>query len=155
MILLLAPTAGGRKRRVWQYTKETVRLEFCNALRFRVGSALSVARGDRLLRRLLGHRDHPDRRHDQRPEPVHPKVWAMESLRILKENMGVTSLVHRDFQNEVASFGDLVHTRWPQEMNVYRRSDTTDVTPQAVWPATCRFRWTSGSMRASRSPKAR
>ena len=50
-----------------------------------------------------------------------PKVWAMESLRILKENMGVSNLVHRDFQNEVASYGDLVHTRRPGEMTVTRR----------------------------------
>ena len=64
-----------------------------------------------------------------------PKVWAMESLRILKENMGVTNLVHRDFQNEVASYGDLVHTRRPGTMPVRRRSDSTTVAsinPQAT-----------------------
>ena len=49
----------------------------------------------------------------------------MESLRILKENMGVTNLVHRDFQNEVASYGDLVHTRRPGEFKVTRRTDST------------------------------
>jgi hypothetical protein len=54
-----------------------------------------------------------------------PKIWAMESLRILKEKMGVTNLVHRDFQNEVASFGDLVHTRRPGEVKTKRRTDST------------------------------
>jgi hypothetical protein len=62
--------------------------------------------------------------------PYIPKIWAMESLRILKENMGVASLVHRDFQNEVASYGDLVHTRRPGEFKIRRRSDTTDVQSQ-------------------------
>ena len=54
-----------------------------------------------------------------------PEVWAMESVAILKENMGVTNLVHRDFQNEVAKFGDLVHTRQPGQFKVKRRSDAT------------------------------
>ena len=83
-----------------------------------------------------------------------PKVWAMESLRILKENMGVASLVHRDFQNEVASFGDLVHTRRPGEFKIRRRSDTTDVQSQTpTRPATCKCRWTSGSTRRFTIPE--
>ncbi len=57
-----------------------------------------------------------------------PKIWAQESLVILKENMGVTNLVHRDFQNEVASYGDLVHTRRPGEFKTMRRTDTTPST---------------------------
>ena len=60
-----------------------------------------------------------------------PKIWAQESLAILKENMGVTNLVHRDFQNEIASYGDLVHTRRPGEFKVMRR---TDKTPAANLP---------------------
>ena len=45
--------------------------------------------------------------------------------------MGVTNLVHRDFQNEVASYGDLVHTRRPGEFKTMRR---TDATPSANLP---------------------
>ena len=60
--------------------------------------------------------------------PYIPKIWAQESLAILKENMGVTNLVHRDFQNEVASYGDLVHTRRPGEFKTMRRTDTTPST---------------------------
>ena len=58
-------------------------------------------------------------------QPYVPEIWAQESVAILIENMGVTNLVHRDFQNEVAKFGDLVHTRQPGQFKVKRRSDST------------------------------
>ena len=80
--------------------------------------------------------------------PYIPKIWAQESLAILKENMGVTNLVHRDFQNEIASYGDLVHTRRPGEFKVMRRTDKTPCGQPAAscaGDATCKCRWTSGS----------
>ncbi|MEX0827859.1 MAG: hypothetical protein WD005_02800, partial [Haliea sp.] len=42
-----------------------------------------------------------------------PEVWAQEGLAILEENMVAANLVHRDFENQIASFGDVVNTRRP------------------------------------------
>ena len=38
-----------------------------------------------------------------------------EGLAILEENMVMANLVHRDFENEIAKFGDVVNTRKPGE----------------------------------------
>lgn len=42
-----------------------------------------------------------------------PEIWANASLALLEENMVAAHLVHRDFENDVAKKGDLVHTRRP------------------------------------------
>lgn len=53
-----------------------------------------------------------------------PEVWARESL-ILLQNMNVmANLVHRDFENEVASAGDVVNTRKPSKFTVGSLSNT-------------------------------
>ena len=44
-----------------------------------------------------------------------PEMWANESLMILDESMVMANLVHRDFQNEVQSMGDVVNTRRPSK----------------------------------------
>ena len=44
-----------------------------------------------------------------------PEKWAMEGLMQLEENMVIANMVHRDFENEVARFGDTVNTRKPGE----------------------------------------
>ena len=59
-----------------------------------------------------------------------PEIWAMESLAILQENMVAANLVHRDFSNEIAEFGDTVNTRRPNEFTAQRKTDTDDVTVQ-------------------------
>ena len=59
-----------------------------------------------------------------------PELWANESVQILVENMVVANLVHRDFSNEVAKFGDLVNTRKPAEFTAKRKTNADSVTVQ-------------------------
>jgi hypothetical protein len=59
-----------------------------------------------------------------------PEVWAMEGLAILEENMVMARLVHRDFSNQVANFGDVVNTRRPGTFRSQRKTDADDVTAQ-------------------------
>jgi hypothetical protein len=59
-----------------------------------------------------------------------PELWAQESIQILVENMVIANLVHRDFSEEVASFGDLVNTRKPAEFTAKRKVNADSVTVQ-------------------------
>lgn len=59
-----------------------------------------------------------------------PELWAEESLAILEETMVTGKLVHRDFENEIARFGDVVNTRRPGNFVMRRKVDTEDVTTQ-------------------------
>ena len=40
-----------------------------------------------------------------------PELWAHQGLAILEENMVMANLVHRDFEDTIAKFGDVVNTR--------------------------------------------
>ena len=59
-----------------------------------------------------------------------PEVWAQEGLVMLEENMVMANLVHRDFQSEVAKFGDVVNTRRPGEFKIRRKKDGTALAQQ-------------------------
>lgn len=59
-----------------------------------------------------------------------PELWAMESVAILEENMTIGNLIHRDFSDEIAKYGDVVNTRKPTEMTAKRKSVNDDVTIQ-------------------------
>jgi hypothetical protein len=59
-----------------------------------------------------------------------PEIWANEGLAILEENMVMAALVHRDFSDEVAEFGDVVNTRRPGEFGISRKTDADSVTAQ-------------------------
>lgn len=48
-------------------------------------------------------------------DPWNPELWARESIEILYESWVYGGLVHRGFSNDVAKFGDMVHTRKPAE----------------------------------------
>lgn len=52
-----------------------------------------------------------------------PEIWAQEGLVILEENMVAANLVHRDFEDEIRNFGDVVNTRRPGDMKVSRKVD--------------------------------
>lgn len=56
-----------------------------------------------------------------------PEAWAFESLAVLEENMVMAGLVHRDFQNEVANYGDVVNTRRPGTFSARRKTDTDSI----------------------------
>ena len=55
-----------------------------------------------------------------------PELWANEGLAILVEDMVMGSLVHRDFDSNIAKFGDVVHTARPAERSIRRRTDSDD-----------------------------
>ena len=63
-------------------------------------------------------------------DPYIPELWAQESVAILVENMVISNLVHKDFSNEVANFGDIVHTRKPAEFTAQRKTNADNVTVQ-------------------------
>lgn len=61
-----------------------------------------------------------------------PEIWAQETLALLEENMVVGNLVHTDFSNEIASFGDAVNTRKPGAFSAKRKGTNDDVTTQSA-----------------------
>jgi len=63
-------------------------------------------------------------------DPYVPEHWANESLAILIENMVVANLVHRDFEDTIASEGDVVNTRQPGSFTAKRKRDGEDVDDQ-------------------------
>lgn len=65
-----------------------------------------------------------------------PEIWAMESLLVLRDNLVMAALVHRDFENEVANYGDTVRTRKPQKLGVkdFSQQTGTDVNLELLAP---------------------
>ena len=63
-------------------------------------------------------------------DPWIPELWAQESLMVLEANMVMANLVHRDFSNEIAQFGDVVNTRQPGRFTMKRKLDSDSVTVQ-------------------------
>lgn len=61
-----------------------------------------------------------------------PEIWAQETLALLEENMVIGRLVHTDFENEIASFGDTVNTRKPGEFTAKRKGTSDNVTTQSA-----------------------
>lgn len=61
-----------------------------------------------------------------------PEVWAAEALRILYENRVASQLVHTDFSDEIAQFGDVVNTRRPAKFSNVRKTDDDEVTTQSA-----------------------
>ena len=47
-----------------------------------------------------------------------PELWAANGIDILKKNLVMAELVHRDFENVVASRGDTINTRKPSKFTV-------------------------------------
>ena len=64
-----------------------------------------------------------------------PEIWSREALMTLMSNTVMASLVHRDFSNQVASFGDVVNTSRPADFSGKRKTDSDNVVDQdAVSP---------------------
>lgn len=59
-----------------------------------------------------------------------PEMWAQESLMVLEANTIMANLVHRDFENEIAEYGDTVNTRRPGTFEAIRKTDADEVTVQ-------------------------
>jgi hypothetical protein len=58
------------------------------------------------------------------------QLWAQESLAILIENMVMGMLVHRDFDNVIAQYGDTVNVRKPGSFQAIRKTNADAVTVQ-------------------------
>ena len=59
-----------------------------------------------------------------------PEVWAQEALMILEANMVAANMVYRDFEDEVASYGDVVNAHRPGTFVAKRKVDGDAVTNQ-------------------------
>lgn len=55
-----------------------------------------------------------------------PEKWAAESILTLNEKMVFANTVHREFEDEIAEFGDVVHTREPGQFDSYRKQNDSD-----------------------------
>ena len=56
-----------------------------------------------------------------------PELWSRESIAVLEENLVMGALVHRDFSDQIAEFGDVVNTRKPADMSIRRKTDSDTV----------------------------
>ena len=62
-----------------------------------------------------------------------PEIWAQEAVRMLTEQMVYGATVHRDFNDEVAQYGEIVHTRSISELAAKRKqNDLDDLVDQDV-----------------------
>jgi len=59
-----------------------------------------------------------------------PEVWAAAALEVLSETMVAGGLVHRDYQNELKSYGDIVNVQQPGNFTAVRKVDDDEVTVQ-------------------------
>jgi len=63
------------------------------------------------------------------PRDVYPpEIWALESLMVLQNTHVAANLVHRNFESEVAQYGDTIHTRKPSKFTVNDMAYSEDAT---------------------------
>lgn len=60
-------------------------------------------------------------------DPYIPEQWANEALMRLENTLVMAGMVHRDFENEVASFGQVVNSRRPEDFGIRRKTDADSV----------------------------
>lgn len=61
-----------------------------------------------------------------------PEIWAAEGLMILRNKLVMAQLVYRDFDGEVASWGDTVNVNRPSTFTAKDKGLTAAVSPQAA-----------------------
>lgn len=61
---------------------------------------------------------------------LNPTLWAKYSLAVLESTMIAANLIYRDFEMEVAKFGQTVNTRKPSTFTAQRKTDSDQVTVQ-------------------------
>ncbi len=59
-----------------------------------------------------------------------PEIWANQVIATLRENMVVAKLVHRDFENDIKNFGDVVNIPKPASLEAYRKATGDNVVTQ-------------------------
>lgn len=57
---------------------------------------------------------------------LNPVIWANEAILQLQPNMVLGNLINRDFSNQVARFGDIVHALVPGTFQMNRKGATCD-----------------------------
>jgi hypothetical protein len=70
--------------------------------------------------------------YDNNVDAFVPEFWAKEGIMVLEEELVAAQMVHRDFQNQIANFGDTVNTRLPSDLSAKRKTDSDDVVVQDV-----------------------
>jgi hypothetical protein len=63
-------------------------------------------------------------------EALIPEAWAQEALMVLEANAVAAGLVYRDFENEIAQFGDVVNAHRPRKFVTKRKGYDDDVVTQ-------------------------
>lgn len=61
-----------------------------------------------------------------------PELWAQEGLLQLENNMVMAGLCYRDFENQIANFGDVVNAQRPADFTAARKDVNDDITLQAA-----------------------
>ena len=61
-----------------------------------------------------------------------PEVWAAEALMVLEANAVAAGLVYRDFEPNIAQFGDVVNAHRPAKFTTKRKGYDNDVVTQAA-----------------------
>lgn len=59
-----------------------------------------------------------------------PDLWAMETLRVMSQNMVAANLIHRNFENEIRAYGETVNTRKPNTFTAKRKLPTENLVAQ-------------------------
>lgn len=65
--------------------------------------------------------------YDNDLDAYNPELWANESLQILVENLVIANIVHRDFEDQIQDFGDVVNVQKPGEFSAKRKGADDDV----------------------------
>lgn len=55
-----------------------------------------------------------------------PVIWAREAMKVFGPNMKIANLIHRDYDNLVAMFGDTVNARVPASFEMTRKGAKCD-----------------------------
>ena len=65
-------------------------------------------------------------------EALIPEVWAAEALMVLEANCVAAGLIYRDFEDEIAQFGDTVNAHRPAKFQTKRKGYDNDIVTQAA-----------------------
>jgi hypothetical protein len=63
-------------------------------------------------------------------DALQAEIWAAETVMLLQENVVAPLLVHRDFEDEFATPGKIVHTRKPGEFEAVSKNKEDEITIQ-------------------------
>lgn len=65
-------------------------------------------------------------------DAMNPELWANEALFQLYNKLVMANLVHRDFEDEIQQFGDVVNAHRPSKLTATRKGVNSDIVPEDV-----------------------